>query len=82
MMTVDLCHKFQVGKCGEHGDMHAHLNKLLMMHEDLASKRGSIDEDFTSNILGSIPPSCNTYITAITTYIYPDKLDSHVNKYN
>ena len=37
------------------------------MHEDLASMGGSIlDEDFTSIILGSIPPSYNMYIAVIT----------------
>ena len=28
MVTVDLCRKLQAEKCPEHGDMHAHLNKL------------------------------------------------------
>ena len=67
MVTVDLCHKLQAEKCLEHGDVHAHLNKLQTMCEDLASMGGSIlDEDFTSIILGSIPPSYDTYITAIS----------------
>ena len=67
MVTVDLHHKLQVEKCPEHGDMHAHLNKLQTMHEDSASMGVSIaDEDFTSIILGSIPPSYDTYIAAIT----------------
>ena len=62
------CHcKFQVEKCSEHGDMHAHLNKLQIMHEDLGSMGASImDEDFTSIILGSILPLYDTYIAAIT----------------
>jgi hypothetical protein len=48
--------------------MHSHLNKLQMMHEDLASIGASImDVDFTSIILGSIPPSYDTYIAAIAT---------------
>ena len=67
MLTVDLRRKLQVEKCPEHGDMRAHLNKLQMMREDLASMGASIaDEDFTSIILGSIPPSYDTYIAAIT----------------
>src|ERR1700736_1994857 len=66
MVTVDLCHKLQAEKCPEHGDVHSHLNKLQTMHEDLASMGGSIaDEDFSSIILASIPPSYNTYIAAI-----------------
>src|SRR5882762_10134513 len=67
MVTVDLRRKLQAEKCPEHGDMRAHLNKLQTMREDLASMGGSIvDEDFTSIILGSIPPSYDTYIAAIT----------------
>ena len=36
MVMVDLCSKLQVEKCSEHGDEHPHLNKVQMMHEDLA----------------------------------------------
>ena len=68
MVTVDLLHKLQAKKCSEHGDMHSHLNKLQMMHEDLALIGASImDVDFTSIILGSIPPWYDTYIAAIAT---------------
>jgi hypothetical protein len=67
MVTVDLRRKLQAEKCPKHGDMCAHLNKLQTMREDLALMGASIvDEDFTSIILGSIPPSYNTYIAAIT----------------
>ena len=67
MVTVDLRRKLQVEKFSEHGDMCALLNKLQMLHEDLASMGASItDEDFTSIILRSIPPSYDTYIAAIT----------------
>src|ERR1700678_4098222 len=67
MVTVDLRRKLQAEKCPESGDIRAHLVKLQIMREDLASMGGSIsDEDFTSMILGSIPQSYNTYIAAIT----------------
>jgi hypothetical protein len=67
MVTVDLRRKLQAEKCLEHGDVRAHLNKLQTMREDLASMGGSIsDEDFTSIILGSIPPLYDTYIAAIS----------------
>ena len=66
MVTVDMCHKLQAEKCLKSGDVHAHLNKLQVMHEDLASMGGSIpDEDFTSIVLKSIPLSYDTYIAAI-----------------
>jgi hypothetical protein len=67
MVTVDMRRKLQSEKCNEQGDVRAHLVKLQIMREDLASMGGSIsDEDFTSIILGSIPQSYNTYIVAIT----------------
>ena len=67
MVTVDLRRKLQAEKCTEQGDVRAHLNKLQVMREDLASMGGSIaDEDFTSIVLGSIPPSYDTYIAAIS----------------
>lgn len=67
MVTVDMCHKLQAEKCLESGDVCTHLNKLQAMREDLASMgRSILDEDFTSIILGSIPPSYDTYIAMIT----------------
>src|SRR5271168_681789 len=67
MVTVDMRRKLQSEKCTEQGDVRAHLVKLQIMREDLASMGGSIsDEDFTSMILGSIPQSYDTYIAAIT----------------
>src|ERR1700678_1431202 len=67
MVTVDMRRKLQSEKCREQGDVRAHLVKLQIMQEDLASMGGSIsDKDFTSMILGSIPQSYNTYIAAIT----------------
>ena len=67
MVTVDMQWRLQAEKCAEHGDVWAHLTKLLTMYEDLALIGGSInDEDFTSIILRSIPLSYDTYIAAIT----------------
>jgi transposase InsO family protein len=67
MVTVDLRRKLQSEKCDESGDVRAHLIKLQTMREDLASMGGSIsDEDFTSIILGSIPLSYDTFISAMS----------------
>src|SRR5271168_1895617 len=67
MVTIDMRRKLQSEKCTEQGDVRAHLVKLKIMREDLASMGGSIsDEDFTSTILGSIPQLYDTYIAAIT----------------
>ena len=67
MVTVDMHSKLQSEKCNEQGDVQAHLVKLQIIQEDLASMGGLIsDEDFTSIILGSILQSYDTYITAIT----------------
>src|SRR6202522_4312065 len=81
MVTVDMRRKLQAEKCLESGDVRAHLNRLQAMREDLASMGGSIlDEDFTSIILGSIPPSYDTYIAAITaTSALMDKTLSPTN---
>ena len=67
MVTVDLHRKLQSEKCDKSGDVHAHLIKLQTIHEDLASMGRSIsDEDFTSIILGSIPLSYDTFISAMS----------------
>jgi hypothetical protein len=67
MVTVDLRCKLQSEKCNKTGDVRAHLIKLQTMCEDLASMGGSInDEDFTSIILGSIPLSYDTFISAMS----------------
>ena len=67
MVTMDMRQKLQSEKCSKHEDVRTHLVKLQTMRENLASMGGAIsDEDFTSIILGSIPQSYNTYITAIT----------------
>ena len=67
MVTMDMHQKLQSEKCNEQGDVRAHLVKLQVMQEDLASMGGSIsDEDFTSIILGSILQLYDTYIAAIT----------------
>ena len=81
MVTVDMQCKLQAEKCPESGDVKAHLYKLQVMREDLASMGGSIDdEDFTSIILGSIPQSYDTYIAAImATSTLMDKTLSPTN---
>jgi hypothetical protein len=67
MVTVDLRCKLQAEKCDKNGDVHTHLIKLQTMHEDLVSMVGSInDEDFTLIILGSIPLSYDTFISAMS----------------
>src|ERR1700678_1589043 len=67
MVTVDMRRRLQAEKCAEHRDVGVYYNKLLAMHEDLASMGGSINnEDFTFIVLGSIPQSYDTYIAAIT----------------
>jgi len=67
MVTVDLRRKLQLEKCEENGDVRTHLFKLQTMREDLASMGGSIsDEDFTTIVLGSIPYSYDTFISAMS----------------
>ena len=40
MVTVKLHRKLQAEKCSEHGDVHAHIDNLQTMWEDLASMGG------------------------------------------
>ena len=67
MMTVDFHCKLQSEKCDKSGIVHTHLIRLQTMCEDLVLMGGSIsDEDFTSIILGYIPFSYDTFISAMS----------------
>jgi hypothetical protein len=57
-MMVDLGRKFQNMRCGENDDVRAHLEKLADLRERLSSFGRTIDDaEYTSVILGSLPPS-------------------------
>src|SRR5277367_589203 len=67
MVSVDLRRRLQDQKCLEKGDVVAHFTTLRTMREDLAAM-GHLpsDDDFYAIILGSLPPSYDPYISAVS----------------
>ena len=78
MVSVDLRRRLQQEKCVEKGDIWAHFSKLWTMREDLASISHSLsDDDMYAITLGSLPPSYNSYISAMSATLvlpYPQTL--------
>ena len=82
MVSVDLRRRLQQQRCGDKGDMRTHLATLRTMREDLAAMgHAPTDDDFNAIIIGSLPPSYDTYISALNatssvigTYLSPDDL--------
>src|ERR1700678_1094444 len=68
MISVDLRRRLQQEKCVEKGDVRAHFSKLQTMREDLASMgHPPSDDDMYAIALGSLPPSYDSYISAVST---------------
>ena len=66
MFTIDLRRQLQDVRCEDNGNVRTHFNNLRNMHEELAALRKSIpDRDFAAIILGSLPKSYDTYLSAI-----------------
>jgi len=66
MVSVDLRRRLQDEKCAERADVCMHFTKLRTMREDLASMgHPPADEDFYAIILGSLPPTFDSYISAV-----------------
>jgi hypothetical protein len=67
MVTVDLRRRLQDERCNEIGNVRTHLEKLQTLHTDLIGMGADPgDENFTAIILGSLPPSFDPYLSAIT----------------
>ena len=67
MVSVDLRRRLQQEKCVEKGDVRAHFSKLRTMREDLASMgHPPSDDDMYAIALGSLPPSYDSYISAVS----------------
>jgi hypothetical protein len=67
MVMVDMRRKLQDERCAEGSDVRAHLSLLQTMREDLSAMGASpSDDDFTAIILGSLPPSYDPFLSAIT----------------
>ncbi|SJL02247.1 uncharacterized protein ARMOST_05573 [Armillaria ostoyae] len=67
MVTVDLRRKLQDERCAEGGDVKTHLTKLQSICEDLIAMGADPgDDNFVAIVLGSLPASFETYLSALT----------------
>lgn len=67
MVPVDLRRKLQDKRCAEGGDVKAHPTKLQSIREDLiAMSADPGDENFVAIVLGSLPATFETYLSALT----------------
>ncbi len=67
MVTVDLRRKLQDERCAEGGDVKTHLTKLQSIREDLIAMGADPgDDNFVAIVLGSLPTSFETYLSALT----------------
>ncbi|KAF7371930.1 CCHC-type domain-containing protein [Mycena venus] len=67
MVTVDLRHKLQDERCAGGGDVKAHLDKLRTIRADLIAMGADPgDDNFIAIVLGSLPMSYKTYLSALT----------------
>ena len=66
MVSIDLHRRIQDQRCPEKGDVVTHFATIRTMREDLASMGQPLTEnDFYAIILGSLPGSYDSYISAI-----------------
>jgi len=74
-MMVDLGKKFQNMRCGESDDVRVHLEKLADLRERLSSFGRTInDAEYTSVIIGSLPPSYDAAVDSLAnSYEASDK---------
>ena len=66
MIVVDLGKKLQGTRCSEEDDVRAHFTKLNDLREQLSAMGKDVDDDeYSSILLGSLPPSFESTISAI-----------------
>jgi hypothetical protein len=67
MVTVYLRRKLQDEQCADGGDVKGHLDKLRTIRADLiAMSADPGDDNFVAIVLGSLPSSYETYLSALT----------------
>ena len=60
--------KLQEQRCTEKGDVHAHFDEMITLHEELASLGHSVSfNDFCAMLLSSVPMSYESTISTMTT---------------
>ena len=82
MFMVDLRQRLQNERCKDNGNIHTHFDTMRTMREDLAALGDDLnDEDFSAMLLGSLPRSYDSYLSAVTaalsvlgTKLTPDAL--------
>ena len=64
---VDLRHQLQDERCNYNANIHTNFDTMHTMCEDLAALGDDLnDEDFSTMLLGSLPQSYNSYLSAVT----------------
>ena len=82
MFMVDLRRRLQDERCEDNGNIRTHFDTMRTMREDLAALGDDFNnEDFSTMLLGSLPWSYNSYLSAVTatlsvlgTKLTPDAL--------
>ncbi|KAI0055581.1 hypothetical protein BV25DRAFT_1815346, partial [Artomyces pyxidatus] len=68
MVLLELRRSLMSAKCSEGADVQEHIDKLSVMQEKLAGMGDPIsDNDFTSVLQASLPPSFDTFLEATNT---------------
>ena len=68
VVAIEMQCKLQEQRCTEKGDVHAHFDKMITLHEELASLGHSVSSnDFCAMLLSSVPMSYESTISAMTT---------------
>ena len=66
MFVIDLRKRLQEQRCDDNGNVHAHFDTMRTMREDLAALGEDIsEEDFATILIGSLPKTYDTYLSAI-----------------
>ena len=67
MFMVDLRQRLQDERCKDNGNICTHFDTMRTMRKDLAALGDDLnDEDFGAMLLGSLPQSYDSYLSAVT----------------
>src|ERR1700720_1375558 len=67
MFMVDLRRRLQDERCDDNANICTHFDTMRTMREDLAALGDDLgDEDFSAMLLGSLPQSYDSYLSAVT----------------
>ena len=67
MFMVDLRRRLQDERCDDNANIRTHFDTMRTMREDLAALGDDLgDEDFSAMVIGSLPRSYDSYLSAVT----------------